>query len=88
MSSAANQTVVRLKDFRDEIADSVQNWTSKARSAAKTTDGFVRSSPWQAVGAVALVGAAAGLVLSLGARRARQRAAANRPDVASEMSGG
>lgn len=88
MSRIANQTVVRLKDFRDDIADGVQNFTSQARTAVRATDGFVRSSPWQALGAMALVGAAAGLLVSLGARRARRRQTVNRDYDAAEMSGG
>ncbi|HWJ34135.1 MAG TPA: hypothetical protein VNR70_02655 [Steroidobacteraceae bacterium] len=89
MGSVAGQTVVRLKDFHvrdvgnrvsdavsslaDQLVDGVQGWTSRARSAAKTTDGFVRSSPWQAVGAIALAGVAAGILVSRGVRRARRR---------------
>jgi len=102
MRSAADQTIVRLKDFRTDrvsavrdavgsragqLVDGVRSWTSKARSAAKSTDGFVRSSPWQAAGAVALAGLAAGILVSRSARRARQRV--SDPNLAtSEVSGG
>jgi ElaB/YqjD/DUF883 family membrane-anchored ribosome-binding protein len=104
MSNIAGQTVVRLKDFRvadvgnqvssamssiaGQLADGVQRWTSKAKSAAKTTDGFVRSSPWQAVGAIALAGVAAGILMSRSARRARQRAPRTDRDSPAENSGG
>jgi len=104
MNSVADQTIVRLKDFRaadvgkkvsstvsnvaGQIADRVQDWTSKARGAAKTTDGFVRSSPWQAAGAVAVAGLAAGFLVMRGARAARRRASAARNDSSSEMTGG
>jgi ElaB/YqjD/DUF883 family membrane-anchored ribosome-binding protein len=91
MRSVAGQTIVRLKDFRaedvasrvsdavgslaDQFASGVQSWTSKARNLGATTDGFVRASPWRAAGAIALVGVAAGILVSRGARRARMRAA-------------
>jgi len=104
MRNIAGQTVVRLKDFHvgdvgsqvsnalstvaDQVADSVQQWTSKARAIAKNTDGFVRSSPWQAVGAMALAGVAAGILVSRSARRARRRAAAGNGDSPSEAAGG
>jgi ElaB/YqjD/DUF883 family membrane-anchored ribosome-binding protein len=104
MSSIADQTVVRLKDFRatdvgnkvsstvsqvaGQIAERVHDWASKARGAAKTTDGFVRSSPWQVVGVVALAGIAAGFLVAQGARAARRRARAARIDSSSEMTGG
>jgi ElaB/YqjD/DUF883 family membrane-anchored ribosome-binding protein len=104
MGSVADQTVVRLKDFRaadvgdkvsttvsnvaGRIADRVHNWASTARGAAQTTDGFVRSSPWQVVGAVALAGLAAGYLVTRGARAARRRASAATNDSSSEMTGG
>jgi hypothetical protein len=106
MSSVADKTVVPLRDYGardvgdqvsktfssmlDRLASEVQNWTSKARTAAKTTDGFVRSSPWQTAGAVALAGLAAGVLVSRS--RARRAAHANADaaatHAASEMSGG
>lgn len=105
MNSMANRTVVRLKDFRvgdvsskvssavsslaDQLVHGVEDWTTKARNAAKSTDGFVRSSPWQAIGVIALAGVAAGMLVSRSARRARMRAA-NTPNAesTSEVLGG
>lgn len=77
MSSVANRTIVRLKDFRArDVGSRVSNAVgSLARSAAETTDGFVRSSPWRAAGAIAVAGVAAGILVSRSARRARRRAA-------------
>ncbi|MDP9014852.1 MAG: hypothetical protein M3O41_19760 [Pseudomonadota bacterium] len=91
MRSVAGQTIVRLKDFRaedlanrvsdavgslaDQLASGVQSWTSKARNLGATTDGLVRASPWRAAGTIALVGVAAGILVSHGARRARLRSA-------------
>jgi ElaB/YqjD/DUF883 family membrane-anchored ribosome-binding protein len=105
MTSLAGQTIVRLKNFHardvgsrvsnaagslaDHLVSGVQGWTSKAKSAAEATDGFVRSRPWPAVGAVALAGIAAGILLSRSARRARKRAATNgNVESTSEVLGG
>ncbi len=59
--------------------------------AAKSTERYVRSNPWQAAGALAVVGLAAGLVLSRGVllrgpRRFRRRMADH--SGATEVSGG
>ena len=104
MSSVANQTVVRLKDFRTgdvadrvsnalnafstQVADSVQEWRAKAGTAARATDGLVRSNPWQTVGAVALAAVAAGVLVSLSAQRARRARAQDLYDATAETQGG
>jgi hypothetical protein len=74
------------------VQDWSSEWASKARNAAETADGFVRSNPWQAAGAVAAAGVAAGILLSsarakLGRARRRATDGANR-DSPSEVSGG
>ena len=53
--------------------------------AAKSTERYVRSNPWQAAGALAVVGLAAGLALARGTRRFRRRAPSGE---VSEVSGG
>jgi len=104
MSSVANQTVVRLKDFRagdavdrvstaldtftEQLSGSVQAWRSKAAATARSADGFVRSSPWHSVGAVALAGVAAGVLISLSARRAQRQRGIDCSDVTAETMGG
>jgi ElaB/YqjD/DUF883 family membrane-anchored ribosome-binding protein len=104
MSSVANQTVVRLKDFRNgevadrvsnalhafstQVADSVQDWRGKAGTAAKSADGFVRSNPWQTVGAVALAAVASGVLVSWSAERARRARARDLHDATAETLGG
>ena len=102
MNTAADQTVVRMKDFRagevgkqmsdvlgaiaDQFTQGVQTWKSKAQAAAKSTDGLVRSNPWQSVGTIALVGLAAGILVS---RRTRRNPPSDTNGAAvSEMSGG
>jgi hypothetical protein len=55
--------------------------------AAKSTERYVRSNPWQAAGALAVVGLAAGLALTRGTRRFR-RPSADLSGAASQVSGG
>jgi ElaB/YqjD/DUF883 family membrane-anchored ribosome-binding protein len=104
MSSEAKQNVVRLEDIRageiidqvaktvssmaDHLTDSVQSWSSKARAVARNTDGFVRSSPWQAVGIIALAGLATGLLVSYAARGRQRRLARGSDESYYEHSGG
>jgi len=102
MDTAADQTVVRMKDFRagevgkqvsdalgaiaDQFTQGMQTWKSKAKAAARSTDGLVRSNPWQSVGTLALMGLAAGILVS---RRARRSLPSEADGAAvSEMSGG
>ncbi len=101
MGSASNQ-VMRLRDrlpadvsgqvtdslsrIADQLTDVAQDWSSKARAAAKSTDAFVRSSPWQALGVVALVSLAAGVLAARQARAARFRRQADY--VQQELAGG
>jgi ElaB/YqjD/DUF883 family membrane-anchored ribosome-binding protein len=80
VSNVATDKVVRLRDGRggeiaeqvartvssmaDQLSQRVADLNSKARVVARSTDGFVRASPWQAVGLVTLAGLAAGLLIS------------------------
>jgi hypothetical protein len=63
----------------------VSLFTVQLTGAAKSTERYVRSNPWQAAGALAVVGLAAGLALIRGTRRFRR---ANASGAASEVSGG
>jgi hypothetical protein len=60
--------------------------------AAKSTERYVRSNPWQAAGALAVVGLATGLALSHRTRRLLtrpfQRRRADLSGAASEVMGG
>jgi len=65
----------------------VSLFADQLTGAAKSTERYVRSKPWRAAGALAVVGLAAGLALARGARRFWRRRAD--PSVAtSEVSGG
>jgi len=92
MSSVANRTVVRLKDVRardvsSRVSNAVGSLADQLVSGLQTTEGFVRSSPWRAAGAIAVAGVAAGILVSRSARRARMHADAN-TDSTSEVLGG
>jgi ElaB/YqjD/DUF883 family membrane-anchored ribosome-binding protein len=95
MSSSAKQTVIRLKDFKGlnslagQFADRLQHWTSQAKTTARTTNGFVHANPWRTVGAVALVGIAAGVLMGRQSRgRTVKRAMGRANTAASELAGG
>jgi len=91
MANVAERSVVSLNDFRagdvterlskalnaftSQLAGHAKGLSSKARTAAKSTDGFVRSSPWTAVGSMALAGIAVGILMSMGAQRQRRKSA-------------
>jgi hypothetical protein len=65
----------------------VSLFADQLSGTAKSTERYVRSNPWQAAGALAVVGLAAGLALTRGARRFRRRRA-DLSGAASEVSGG
>lgn len=52
-----------LVAVRDTATRSVQTAVDGTRSAAKATDGYVRSNPWTAVGVAAAAGVALGVAL-------------------------
>jgi ElaB/YqjD/DUF883 family membrane-anchored ribosome-binding protein len=82
MSSLAEQTV-----GQDRMSNVVSLFADQLTGAAKSTERYVRSNPWQVAGALALVGLAVGLVLTRGTQRFGRRG----PDfssAASEVSGG
>jgi hypothetical protein len=67
------------------MSDMVQQLVGAARGA----DRFVRSSPWRAVGTMALAGLAAGILVSYGAKlRLRRASAASHRDADPEVAGG
>jgi ElaB/YqjD/DUF883 family membrane-anchored ribosome-binding protein len=48
----------------DPLVDASQNWVQKARELIDTADEYVRDNPWQAIGAVALIGVTVGFLLA------------------------
>jgi len=65
----------------------VSLFAGQLTGAAKSTERYVRSNPWQAASALAVVGLATGLAVLRGTRRFRRRGA-DLSDAASEVSGG
>jgi ElaB/YqjD/DUF883 family membrane-anchored ribosome-binding protein len=54
-----------LASATDQVADIRERFLAQASAAAKATDDYVKQNPWQAIGMVTLVAAAAGLVSGL-----------------------
>jgi ElaB/YqjD/DUF883 family membrane-anchored ribosome-binding protein len=48
----------------DPLVDASQNWVQKARELIDTADDYIRDNPWQAIGAVALLGVTVGFLLA------------------------
>ena len=53
-----------LAAVTDPIVDGADSWVDKLRAAAIDVDDYVHDNPWAALAVVALVGAAAGYLLS------------------------
>ena len=53
-----------IANARKTLGDLQKNVQDSARAAVETTDGYVRSNPWQAVGISAAVGAVVGFLIS------------------------
>jgi hypothetical protein len=82
---AASSTTDNEEGFMN--SNVVSLFADQLTGAAKSTERYVRSNPWQTAGALAVVGVAAGLALVRGARRFRRRRA-DLSAAASEVSGG
>lgn len=81
MSTLANAT-----QARERVSNVVNLFTDQLADAAKTTERYVRSNPWQAIAALALASLAAGVVVTRNVRRAR-RYRSNSAAAASKVSG-
>jgi hypothetical protein len=78
----AGSLVHRASDVRNVVAEQLA-------AAVKAAAGYVRSSPWQAAGALAVAGIAAGILVARGARRSRRRnAPADAHNSSPEVAGG
>jgi ElaB/YqjD/DUF883 family membrane-anchored ribosome-binding protein len=56
---------VALMAAKSAMNDGASQMRRQARQVAKTTDTYVRSNPWQSVGAATLAGLALGLLIAL-----------------------
>ncbi len=52
----------------DPMIEAAGSWVHRSQVAARTADGFVRTNPWTALAVTAVVGLAAGYLLSQRAR--------------------
>ena len=50
----------------EPLVDASESWVQKTRELVNTADDFVRDHPWQAIGAVALIGVTLGFLLARG----------------------
>jgi ElaB/YqjD/DUF883 family membrane-anchored ribosome-binding protein len=48
----------------DPLLDASETWMQRLRDLSRDADNFVRDNPWQALGAVALVGMTVGYLLA------------------------
>lgn len=48
----------------EPLVDASENWVRRARELIDTADEYVRDNPWQAIGAVALLGVTVGFLLA------------------------
>jgi len=48
----------------DPMIEAADSWAHRSKAAARTADGLVRTNPWTALAVFALVGLAAGYLLS------------------------
>jgi ElaB/YqjD/DUF883 family membrane-anchored ribosome-binding protein len=53
-----------LAAVTDPVVDGADPWVDRVRAAAIEVDDFVHDNPWAALAVIALVGAAAGYLLS------------------------
>jgi ElaB/YqjD/DUF883 family membrane-anchored ribosome-binding protein len=53
-----------LAAVTDPMSDAAESWYKRAVNAARDADDYVHDNPWAALAVVALVGLAAGYVLS------------------------
>ncbi|HEX4150997.1 MAG TPA: hypothetical protein VHY75_02175 [Steroidobacteraceae bacterium] len=53
-----------LASVIDPLMDASENWVHKARDFVSSADDYVRSNPWQALGAMAMLGVTLGYLLS------------------------
>ena len=53
-----------LAAVTEPVRDTTDSWLERARDAAEDADDFVRNNPWTALAVAALVGLAAGYLLS------------------------
>lgn len=59
------QDAASVASLTDAVTDAVSDWADRAQGIAKSTDQYVRNSPWRTAGMVALAGLAIGYTISV-----------------------
>jgi ElaB/YqjD/DUF883 family membrane-anchored ribosome-binding protein len=78
----------RTGDLGERLSDVIGLLTDYVTDATKAADDIVRSSPWRAIGAVALAGIAVGILVARNSRRADPSLWERGRERLSEVSGG
>ena len=88
MTKAADRTISDAGDYIREVGsqgaasvasltaavtDAVSDWADRAQGIARSTDQYVRNSPWRTAGMVALAGLAMGYTISVLSRQDTKR---------------
>jgi ElaB/YqjD/DUF883 family membrane-anchored ribosome-binding protein len=64
LTRARNKLGARLKSAKESVEKAGNETMHRARDAAKATDGYVHTYPWQAIGVASVIGLLAGYALS------------------------
>ncbi len=92
MNTLTDQAVDGLEqahspDLGERLTDVIGLLSDYVADATKAADDIVRASPWRVIGAVALAGIAAGILVSRRTRRANSRLLDQSRDLLSEVGG-
>jgi ElaB/YqjD/DUF883 family membrane-anchored ribosome-binding protein len=68
-----SQGAASVASLTDAVTDVVADWADRAQGIARSTDEYVRSSPWRTAGLVALAGLAIGYTISVMSRPQTKR---------------
>ena len=63
-----SQGAASVASLTDAVTDAVSDWADRAQGIARSTDQYVRNSPWRTAGMVALAGLAIGYTISVMSR--------------------
>jgi ElaB/YqjD/DUF883 family membrane-anchored ribosome-binding protein len=68
-----SQGAASVASLTDAVTDVVADWADRAQGIARSTNEYVRSSPWRTAGLVALAGLAIGYTISVMSRPQTKR---------------
>ena len=64
VATMRSKVMATVESAKDTLADGAEALRSKRRKRSSGADGYVRESPWAAVGLAALVGAVVGILVA------------------------